>query len=295
MMMMALAVAVVAVLLSCEKVVMDQGDERAREADTNVTLSIAGLESYSDGVRGQTAVTEACTRLCFAVYQDGERLKNITQKAGDADYGVVRVQLEPGTYQVLILGHSGKANPTTTQVTKIQFTNASASGGTGYTDTFYYYGSITVGDEPAEASFVLKRAVAMLRFVTNDVKPAEVRHLNFYYTGGSGALDATTGYGCVNSKQSVTVETDTTLDGQPLQYDLYTFLHDEEGALSLTVTATDADGQVLYQRTFDGIAMARNTITHFSGTFFTEEQGGGDGRCTMTVDTDWADTRYLQY
>lgn len=126
---------------SCEKVILEQESSASGEG-INVVLTVADVEAYANGdaTRGRTSVDKVCTRLCFAVYQNGQRVKYDNQKAGDSDFGTASMQLEAGSYQLLILAHSGDANPSTTKPTQIKFTNQTASGGTGFTDTFYYFG-----------------------------------------------------------------------------------------------------------------------------------------------------------
>ena len=262
-------------LTSCEKVVLDEDitQPATSEAEQNVVISIAGMETGwgSDFSRALVNVSEVCTRVNFAVFKDGQRVKYKNQVAGDEGFGTYSLTLEAGNYQLLILAHSGKANPTTTNPAKLQFTNPGSSNGTGYTDTFYYYGNLTVGNNGAQMSINMTRATSMFRFVTTDVKPEKVKKLQFYYEGGSGTLDATTGFGCVNSKQSVFVETGDELTGKTLQCDMYTFLHAETGSVTFTVKAFDKNEDVIYMREFENVNMQRNCITQYSGKFFVSD------------------------
>ena len=233
------------------------------------------------------AASVACTRLNFAIYdEDGSRLKQINQQSSAADFGSVAFQLDEGTYQLVVVGHSANGNPTMTDPTKIQFSNA-----TGYTDTFLCYGEVTIGEEPVDYEVSLDRIVSLCRFVITDDIPAEVKKMRFYYTGGSGAFNAVTGLGCVNSKQEV--KFDVTPTGSK-QFDLYTFLHDQSDNIALTVTALDASGIELYSRQFD-VPMQQNNITWLSGAFF---NGNGSSSTTIsgvTVNTDWAGETHLTF
>lgn len=96
-----------------------------------------------------------------------------------------------------------------------------------------------------ELTATLDRIVALCRFVITDDIPADVRKMQFYYTGGSGAFNAATGLGSVASKQTVTFDVSS---GSQKQFDLYTFLHDLSDTIALKVTALDASGNVLYER-----------------------------------------------
>ena len=299
-------------LTSCEKVVLDEDitQPATSEAEQNVVIRIAGMDAGwgSDLSRALVSVSEVCTRVNFAVFKDGQRVKYKNQVAGDEGFGTYSLTLEAGNYQILILAHSGKANPTTTNPAKLQFTNPGSSGGTGFTDTFYYYGNLTVGSSGTQLSINMTRATSMFRFVTTDVKPEKVKKLRFQYTGGSGALDATTGFGCVNSKQSVFVETGDELTGKTLQCDMYTFLHAETGAVTFSVEAYDKNDDRIYEREFENVNMQRNCITQYSGKFFvsddpqtpdpqpeTPKEEDTPSSFTVMVDPEWGNVFRYNY
>ena len=286
---------VVFVLVSCEKPLIAE-ENNAVDTKGNLRVSVFQIEkmplaSLFPGVsqtttRGAQAVSEVCTRLNFAVYDiDDSRVKQVNQTADQTNFGTASFQLEEGTYQLVVVGHSANGNPTMTNPAKIQFTNS-----TGYTDTFLCYGEVTIGEEAVDLQVSLDRIVALCRFVVTDDIPADVRKMQFYYTGGSGAFNAATGLGSVASKQTVTVDVK---DGQK-QFDLYTFLHEPSDNIALKVTALDASGNVLYEREFD-VPMQQNHITWLSGAFF---NGSGSSSTTITgvtVNTDWAGETHLTF
>ena len=282
------ALAIAITLASCEKVAIPESDA-SEELNGNLRVSVYQIEQtpFAGSTRTTEAASAACTRLNFAIYdEDGSRLKQINQQTSAADFGSAAFQLEAGTYQLVVVGHSANGNPTMTDPTKIQFSNA-----TGYTDTFLCYGEVTIGEEPVDYEVSLDRIVALCRFVITDDIPAEVKKLRFYYTGGSGAFNAVTGLGCVASKQDV--KFDVTPSGSK-QFDLYTFLHDQSDNIALTVTALDANGNELYSRQFD-VPMQQNNITWLSGAFF---NGSGSSSTTIsgvTVNTDWAGETHLTF
>lgn len=266
-----------ALLLSnCESPVIT--DDERMEPQGNLKVSIYQIEQtpFSALTRAESGI--ACSRLNFIVYDEsGSRLNQVSQKVEEPGFGTTAFQLEEGIYQLVVVGHSASGNPTTTNLSKIQFTNA-----TGYTDTFLCYGEITIGEEPVDYEVSLDRIVALCRFVITDDIPAEVRKLRFYYTGGSGAFDAATGLGSVASKQSVTFDVQ---EGQK-QFDLYTFLHNPSDNIALKVTALDASDNVLRERDFD-VPMKQNEVTWLTGSYFTGSTSGSTG-ISITINTDWA-------
>ena len=232
--------------VSCEKPITSAGD-----TDTNKEVN----EDDNLVVRVPADGLSAFSRLNVAIYDmDGTRIKQ-------------------ATYLLVVVAHSSNGNPTMTNPHKIQFTNAQ-----GFTDTFLYSENITIDDQRKELYVTPKRIVSLCRFVITDDYPTDVAKMRFYYTGGSGAFDATTGLGCVNSRQSLMFDI---TDGQK-QFDLYTFLHATEGTIHLTVTAYDAADNVLYEREFD-VPMKQNRITSMTGSYFT----GSVSISSLTIDTDW--------
>ena len=273
------------VLCACEQPLVSE--EKPSENENNLRVSVFEIEKtpFASHTRGESA-SEICTHLNFAVYTiEGTRVKQVNQTSDAANFGTASFQLEEGDYLLVVVGHSSGGNPTMTDPTCIKFTNAQ-----GYSDTFLYCSNITIGEESVDEQVSLDRIVALCRFVITDDFPADVTRMRFYYTGGSGAFDATTGLGCVKSKQDLKFDVTS---GQK-QFDLYTFLHDTEGIIHLTVTAYDENDNILNEREFD-VPMEQNHITWLSGDYFS---GSGSSATTftgITVNTDWAGETHLNF
>lgn len=281
------------VLSSCEKAILQDDSVvsgSAADKDANLTVTVFEIEKTPFGSltrAGQQPISAVCTRLNFAIYdEDGSRVKQVNQTKETTNYGTAHFQLEPGDYTLVVVGHSSNGNPTMTNLNKIQFTNAQ-----GYTETFLCCATVTIAEDPVEVQVSLDRIVSMCRFVLTDDIPSDVKKLQFYYTGGSGAFNALTGFGSVNSKQTVTFDVSS---NPQKQFDLYTFLHEAESDISLKVTALDNDDNVLYERDFD-VPMQQNHITWLTGAFF---NGSGSSSITITgvtVNTDWAGETHLTF
>lgn len=285
----ALMMALLLAFSSCEKTLLPEDVESDGTEPGNLTVSIFQLEQMPFASLSRAAVTDYCTRLNFAVYDsDGTRVKQVNQKVDDNTFGTASFSLDPGDYQLVVVAHSSDGNPTMTNPAKIQFTNA-----THYTDTFLYNTTLTVGEEPQTLDVSLERIVSLCRFYINDAIPEGVTQLEFYYTGGSGAFNAATGLGSVNSKQKMTFDVQAGATGT--HYDLYTFLHQPDDEISVTVTALDAGGNAVYNRDFD-VPMARRKITNLSGDFFTGvTPGSGDLNITVTINATWDGEQNVTY
>ena len=274
-------VMMVITFVACEKAIFPDENESTGDRDGNLTVSVYQIEQMPFASVTRAAVTDYCNRLNFAIYEmDGSRVKQVNQTSDKAGFGTASFSLEEGEYQLVVLAHSSNGNPTMTNPQKIQFSNS-----LGYTDTFLYYTTVTVTEEHQTLPVSLERIVSMCRFVINDAIPASVSKLEFYYTGGSGAFSATTGLGNVNSKQKMTFS--VTVGDTGTEYDLYTFLHQQDDDITLKVTAYDAADNMLYEREFD-VPMTRRKITRLSGDFFTgDPSASGDVGVTISINGDW--------
>ena len=268
------------VLCGCEKAINLEEIDNA--ATGNVTVNVYKIENEAFGVSSRGVVSDVCTRLNFVMYDaGGVRVKQINQKSGDKGFGAVSFELEEGSYQLVVLAHSSDGNPTMTNLAKIQFTNA-----TKYSDTFLYYANVEVGDEPQTLDITLNRIVSLCRFVVNDPIPEGVAKLQFYYTGGSGAFSAMTGLGVVDSKQTMTFDVVPGTTGTV--YDLYTFLHHTDDQVDLVVTALGADGNKMYERSFE-VPMEQRKITRMTGNFFTDEASveSHGAQVEISINSEW--------
>ena len=296
-----LFVATVLLMTACEKAVVEEENATSTTSKTstksgkvNVTLRVAEFNfvpytsshlETSKNTRSVVNITDYCTRLNFVLYKEGKKVESRSQMKENPGFGETTMTLDAGDYQLLVLAHSSKeGNPILTDPENIQFTNK-----LGYSDTFYYYGNLTVTNEEQTHDILLTRASSLLQFVITDEFPSEVTHIYFKYTGGSGVLNAVTGYGAnVNSQQ----EKNASIKGftAPITFNVWTFLKEDDGWLDVTVEALNANKQVILSRQFTDIPMHRNTITEYKGSFFAKEH-----TLNFTAETEWADTLHLSY
>ena len=269
-------------LVGCEKSIIDEKTGKEIPADANVILHFTQYQQEAF-TRSATDIANLCSRLNIAIFDaEGTKVKTVAQKEGDASYGTVALSLAAGTYRLVVIAHNCDGSATITSTEKVTFPNNKV------TDTFFYYGTLVVTDALQSYDLTLTRAVAMFRLVlTDESVPSKVAKLKFYYLGGSSTFSPKDGYGCVNSKQTEIRPVST--DGI---YEIYTLPHTEEDVLTkLTVTALDANDNILKERVFENVPVIRNQVTRYTGSFFGSGGGGGgssnDGTFHMTADPDW--------
>ena len=233
--------AVVWGLSSCEKMIVDEEKTSSSEQEVKgnliLKISVAGVTPMETTRAEEADLSQFFTTLNLAVYQNGEKVKKIvSQKVTDNNFGILSMQLEPGIYQVLVVAHSSEGNPDFSNLKQIKFTNSD-----GFSDTFYSLSEIEVKEETEEHSLELTRVTSLLRFVINDAIPREVSMIEFTLTGGSGAFDATTGFGSVRSQQKITFTIDHSQIA-PYVFDFYTILWEEmkdDGLKSISIKNLD--------------------------------------------------------
>ncbi len=235
-----------------------------------------------------TPLAEACSRITMAVFDaDGKRQKIVSQQRGDATFGSFTISLPEGLYTFVFIAHNGTAVPTITKPSEVKFKDNRLS------DTFYHTEVLNITDD-SQTAITLQRAVAMVRFVFNDNTPTNIKQIKFFYTGGSSTLDPTTGYGCVNSRQTEVFTVPNTAYTSGSVYQVYTFPHANGKNLTLTVSALDgidANATAHYVRTFEDIEVQRNYITQCTGSFYGEDPDGARS-FTLTVNDNWGYTTY---
>ena len=256
-------------LAACEKPAFNETTGKEIPSETNVILHFTQYQQEAF-TRSATDITNLCSRLNIAIFDaEGTKVKTVAQKEGDASYGTVALSLAAGTYRLVVIAHNCDGSATITSTEKVTFPNNKV------TDTFFYYGTLVVTDALQSYDLTL----------TDESVPSKVAKLKFYYLGGSSTFSPKAGYGCVNSKQTEIRPVST--DGI---YEIYTLPHTEEDVLTkLTVTALDANDDVIMERTFENIPIIRNQVTLYTGSFFGSGGTGttSSGTFRLTADPDW--------
>ncbi|MCR5132229.1 MAG: FimB/Mfa2 family fimbrial subunit [Prevotella sp.] len=279
---------------ACEKPIVDS-DPSAAEEDELVDVSfkithfdqVPFEDAYTE-TRAGSNVGEACTRINLAVFSDGSKVKTINQLSTEENFGTMTVSLQPGTYTIVIIAHSGEGNATITSPEEIKFANNKV------TDTFSYVETINVEDSQ-NREVVLQRVVAKFQLCTTDNVPEGVSELTFKYTGGSSTLNGQTGYGCVNSRQTETRVVTSEMKGKPGVFDIYSFPHAETDELKITITATDAEGNQLLEKVFENVPIKKNQITRYTGEFFGDSQPAESGNFKLSVENEWSGTEEYEF
>ena len=286
----------VATLTSCEKFALDDSGTNSHDANANVIIHASVAKNNSTGTRSGEGDEEVegkpledyCSRLSIAIFDGEEKVKTLNLTAEKDGYDDIGINLDAGKYRMVAIGHNGNGNCTISSPEKVKFYKNKM------TDTFFYYGTFNVIDgEDTDDYILLKRAVAQFKVHISDATiPAEAHSIKFYYTGGSSTLDAVTGYGCVQSRQTETFK----LQEGKRDYSVYTFPREENKGLKMTINILDADAQSIKEYSKEGVPVKRNNITQtnisikdhtISDPDQKEDDDSGKGNLGFTVNPDW--------
>jgi len=272
---------------SCEKALFDEDAMPKDYSGKNVIIHFSPYD-YSSMTRSTQPVSELCSRINVALFNEsGSKVASDAQKSSDADYGTAAFDLPEGTYTVVCIAHNCDGSATISSPEKATFPSNKV------TDTFYYYGTIDVGETAEEYTFEMKRAVSMFRLVmTDETLPETLAQMKFYYTGGSSTFNPSSGFGCVNSKQTEYRAADATTK----TYEIYSFPHTESDMLKITATAINGTGVTIAERLFEDVPIKLNTVTSYSGSFFNGASGTiSSSLLGFTADATWGATNSYSF
>ena len=245
--------------VSCEKMVLGSADEEA-----NVVVTISSIEQTPFKQMTRATLSDVCTRVNFIIFdKEGVRVDQKNQEVGDEDFGQGRFTLPLGNYRLVIVAHSSNGNPTVNKRSASKNESVSFTNAIGFTDTFFASRNLTVGEDPVSLEMDLTRIVAMIRFINEDPIPVKADSIRFYYKGGSGSLDALSGWGNVNSEQYAWVG--KSRFGSP--YEIYTIPWRDKESLNVTVS-TFQGTDLLTSTDIKDIPIRRNSITTCRGAIF---------------------------
>lgn len=248
-----------AAILSCQNPQFEDEDGETR---------LRFVPSTADVTRGTMAIGDYFSRLAVQIFdQDGNKVfaQSKTQAKDDDNFGTLNVGLKTGTYTVVAVGHSSPVTPTIKSMELVQFTE---KDGVKNSDTFCHYGTVTIDEEGGYHELRMNRMTAMVMLsFADETMPENFAGLKVEYTGGSANFNPSTGEGCTKSSQ-----TETRLN-RAKQYQVFTFPYlSAEGVLKVTLSALDANQNVLTTKVLTDVPITRNRITKCTGQLF----GDGD-------------------
>lgn len=265
---------------ACEKYVAEEGTQsESKVIDGNLVVKaecVVTRAGETEENQGSLPLKDRFTRMTMVLYQDDVRVDYVNQENSDPGFGTMSVDLDPGTYQLVVLAHSGQRTPTTTNCHKISFSAP-------LTDVFSYYGDVVVGKEASKKTVQLTRAVAKIQLNITDEIPEGVSFFNYIYKGASVSFDPATQIGVVSStRRNVEIEK---AEGVKT-FELYTFVSSDNQTVDWDFAGYSESNEVIGSKKFSDIPVSLRKVTKIDSPVF-DGVIEGPTDITFTFDDTW--------
>ena len=265
---------------ACEKYVAEEGTQsESKVIDGNLVVKaecVVTRAGETEENQESLPLKDRFTRMTMVLYQDDVRVDYVNQENSDPGFGTMSVDLDPGTYQLVVLAHSGQRTPTTTNCHKISFSAP-------LTDVFSYYGDVTIGKEASEKTVQLTRAVAKIQLNITDDIPDNVSFFNYIYKGASVSFDPATQIGVVSStRRNVEIEK---AEGVKT-FELYTFVSSDNQTVDWDFAGYSELNEVIGSKKFSDIPVSLRKVTKIDSRVF-DGVIEGPTDITFTFDDTW--------
>ncbi len=261
---------------------MSNLDELPNSNDDIVTT---GEDSDEAPTRASSSQQNTTDHLLLGIYDTQGNLVDtiIYQDKDDPTlsntYGTFTHTLKYGKYTIMALGWNGSQKCTVHRPDSISFSEDWVP------QTFLCHQNIVVSDSYSDTrSLSLRRCVAKFTLKFKDASmPQELSEFTLRFSGAGCTLNGTTKY-CAEQKD-FTRTIPVTIDPSNVKsISAYSFLPSDSTGLTLNITARDANGITLGERTFEDVPMKINYETKYSGNFF--PYGALDGAFEFDTDYD---------
>lgn len=265
---------------ACEKYVAEEGTQsESKVIDGNLVVKaecVVTRAGETEENQGSLPLKDRFTRMTMVLYQNDVRVDYVNQVNTDPGFGTMSVDLDPGTYQLVVLAHSGQRTPTTTNCHKISFSAP-------LTDVFSYYGDVVIGKEASEKTVQLTRAVAKIQLNITDDIPDNVSFFNYIYKGASVSFDPANQIGVASStRRNVEIEK---AEGVKT-FELYTFVSSDNQTVDWDFAGYSESNEVIGSKKFSDIPVSLRKVTKIDSRVF-DGLIEGPTDITFTFDDTW--------
>lgn len=261
--------AVVALLLTaCEK----QNIETNKQL---VTFSVQGDFSAPAFTRSMMADGKEMTDLLIYDYMGDNIVQTIHQTKSDANWGNPTIALELGEHRIYFVASRGSDLSISNTIVSWQKPS----------DTFWATKTINVqGGTSTTQNITLSRVSTRLRLLITDLVPDNIATLEVKPSQWWYSLDYISGQSLNSSNACFTINVPSTYAGTEgeLIASILGMSDTDEWMTDVTITAKNADGEILGTATIHDAPFLRNRCTEYSGRLFSSASG-----MSMSLDDTW--------
>lgn len=294
-----LSVFVTAIMLltACDSPLLNVPDDKADGRTVRLHISGFTMIPFAADATASPLFSRASAsvaHLDMVVFDaNGTKVAKFNQHEGDDKFGEPTLTLEDGTYTLVIIAHNGTGIATITSPEEVTFPSNKV------TDTFYACQPLVVSESTTSQNITLTRPVAMVRVVLTDKSlPENFSRLQLYYTGGSSTFNPSTGFGSKSSRQTELrdlADAPRDAEGHP-RFEIYTFPHEAEDVLKLTLTPMDDKGTAIEtEKVLNEVPVRINYITEAAGLLFPNTTSSNTSSLAITINDAWSGTTPITF
>ena len=288
------ALVITSFFTSCEKAILTENDgddseetEVSAKETGELYVSCSFSQTQSVMTRASEVPLSECASRVQYVIMNGETIVYNSEQinGGGNSFGTLSVNLEPGTYRLMVFAHNEK-NGNAISVGSdgtIQGYNNRAS------DSFSYSDVVVITKNKRKAvSCVLTRCVAMVSFTSTDAVPAEVTKFRVTLTGVSSKYDLVNQIGADASTYTtamVNISNWKSSAGVMSNVFSYVFLPAVETTINVMFEFFNDADELVLTRNIEGVQTRINSKTSVTGSFF--QADGADA--AVKVDSEWGE------
>ena len=256
---------------SCSKVTVVEHEEEKSHVQITVSPFTLTMEDMGTTTRSSN-LSDLATRLSFAVFDSKGTLVDevVHQVSSASDFGVINLELYPGSYMMVAVAHSGADNA------EVKSINSVTLPGNTFTDTFSAMNVFTVkSGEDYNLDMSLPRLTSVFAFQLADTPPEDLKEIKVILntdgeTSTSLILNPTTGYVVGDWTFTYTIPAAKFKEENPI----YFIQKSGKTEVDIEATAYDNDGEVIISHTISNVSLVPGKKTTATGYFFKSAVSG---------------------
>ena len=230
------------------------------EDETEVTLTFSPYD-VTPMTRTATSIATYCTHLDVWLVE-GDNTTAVHQTSSDAGFGSLSVTLnKTKTYTIYAVAHKCTSDATLADVV-ITFPDNKVTHSMFYTTTF-------TPSETTDLSCLMQRIVSQFSFSTTDQVPANVVKMTLTVNDVFDRWNVSTG-GTHSLDRVSTFQNFSTHDDGTVTFNIFSIVTDAQTTHDITVTAYDAQDNIVQTRTFADVPLRNGYKTSYRGVYFTD-------------------------
>lgn len=236
-------------------------EETIPPTNDDMQIVVISFDTYSMEPITRSGIADVSNRLDVYIVSENDVQAIHQNKAEDPDtFGSISLSLnKTKTYTLYAVSHKG-SGPASLEGDEFTFADNKI------TETFYY----TTTFSPASTQSLncqMSRIVGMFKLIVQDALPSNLAKVRFS-VDNTGLAYHTAGYYTNAGEKVSVINSPSSANDGTTTFKIYCLADQEASFIDVTVTALDAEDNVIEEKSFADVPIQAGYITTFKGTFF---------------------------